>query len=127
MDAAKGPRFCSNDRFDFRGFQRTFDFVIAFSIWTHAPKSQIATMLDEFQRVANPGAKLIATWLSPRPYMPDYQGTTWVGRSHQSDQPGCVAHAQDWIGEAAASRGLGVKFFEGFVTISQSWVIVSCP
>jgi SAM-dependent methyltransferase len=127
MDAEKQPRFDTNDRFDFGAFGTTFDFVIAFSIWTHASKSQISTMLDQFKRTANPGAKFVTSWLSPRPSMADYNGTSWVGRSHESDQPGCVAHCPEWIREAAASRGLGLKIFEGFTTIHQNWVIVSCP
>ena len=126
MEGAKQPRFSHNDQFQFGEFQTTFDYVIAFSIWTHAPKIHVAKMLDEFQKVANPGAKLITTWLSPRPGMPDYQGTSWVGRSHQSDEPGCVAHSQDWIRDAAASRGLKVDFFEGFVTVQQNWAVFSC-
>jgi len=59
--------------------------------------------------------------------MPDYQGAAWVGRSHRSDQPGVVAHDPNWLVASAASRGLKCRFFDGFATLNQNWVIVSHP
>lgn len=127
MGADRRPRFSSNDTFDFGVFGTTFDFVLAFSIWSHASKCQISTMLDQFKKTANSGAKFITSWHPAREGLPDYQGTSWIGRSHQSDQPGTVAHDRGWIKEAASSRGLGLRFFDGFTTIGQYWLIFSRP
>lgn len=121
------PRFSLKDDFDFSVFGTTFDYVIAFSIWSHASKGQIASMLDAFKRTAKPGAKFLASWFAPREDMPDYQGTTWVGRSHRSDQPGVIAHDRDWLISAASARGLGCRFYDGFMTLGQNWAIVSHP
>jgi hypothetical protein len=125
LEAEKSPRFSNNEDFDFGVFGRRFDFVVAFSIWSHASKSQIETMLDQFKRTASPGAKFVTSWIPPRDDMPDYQGAAWVGRSHKSNQPGLIAHSQTWLTEAAASRGLSLKFFEGFTTLGQHWLVVS--
>jgi SAM-dependent methyltransferase len=123
----KRPRFSCNDDFDFGVFGTAFDQVIAFSIWSHASKRQISAMLDSFKKTAKPGARFLASWFPPREGMPDYQGTSWVGRSHQSDQPGVIAHDPNWLKTAASSRGLGCRFFNSFTTHGQNWVIVSRP
>jgi hypothetical protein len=43
---AKRPRFDHNADFNLTVFGERFDFVLARSIWTHASKTQIETMLD---------------------------------------------------------------------------------
>ena len=84
-------------------------------------------MLDQFKRTANPGGKLLTSWIPPRDEMPDYEGTSWVGRSHRSDQPGMVAHSRSWLTHAVGSRGLSVAFFGGFTTLDQHWLVISRP
>src|SRR5436190_8400701 len=42
---AKRPRFDSNDRFDFAVFDVRFSHFLARSVWTHASKPQVETML----------------------------------------------------------------------------------
>ncbi len=123
----KQPRFSLNADFDFGVFGTAFDYVVAFSIWSHASKGQILTMLDAFRRTARPGARFLASWFVPREHIPDYYGEAWVGRSHQSDQPGVVGHQPDWIMASASSRGLNCRFFEGFTTLGQRWAIVTHP
>ncbi len=123
----KRPSFRHNDDFDFGVFGTPFDFVIAFSIWSHASKEQIGRMLDSFQRTARPGGKFLASWFRPCPGMPDYEGSSWVGRSHQSDEPGVVAHDPAWLVTAAAARGLRCAFHDGFITLGQSWAVVTRP
>jgi len=121
----KQPRFSDNDDFDFRAFTTDFDYVIAFSIWSHASKPQIARMLDAFLETARPGARLAASWFVPREGIPDYQGASWVGRSHLSDEPGVVAHDPDWLAAAATSRGLEYQFLDDFMTLGQNWVVIT--
>ncbi len=123
----KHPRFSTNDRFEFGEFETRFDFVVAFSIWSHAAKVQIETMLDEFKRTANPGAKFVTSWAPTSPGAVDYQGTSWVGRSHKSDVAGYVMHDLNWLRGAVSSRGLELKLLNDFLTIGQSWVVVTYP
>jgi SAM-dependent methyltransferase len=56
------PRFSSNDDFDFSVFDERFDFVYARSIWTHASKPQISSMLSSFAANTSPGAVFLASY-----------------------------------------------------------------
>jgi cyclopropane fatty-acyl-phospholipid synthase-like methyltransferase len=125
LESQKSPQFSNNDDFDFGVFGKTFDFVVAFSIWSHASKGQIGTMLDQFGRTANPAGKFLTSWVPASKEKPDYEGTSWVGRSHRSDQPGIVAHSRSWVTDAVAARGFSVRFVEGFATLGQNWLVVS--
>jgi len=121
----KKPCFSHNDDFDFGVFATSFDFVIAYSIWSHASKPQIARMLDAFREMARPGARFVASWYVPSANLPDYQGTTWVGRSHQSDVPGVVTHDPAWLVATAAAHGLECQFIDDLMTLGQNWVVVT--
>lgn len=125
LESEKRPRFRHHDDFDFGVFETTFDFVVAFSIWSHASKAQIGTMLDQFRRTSQAGSKLISSWIPPRPGLPDYRGDGWVGRSHTSSRRGVVAHSREWLADAVSSRGLAVSFFEGFTTLGQHWLVAT--
>lgn len=105
---SKRPRFDSNPDFDFSVFGETFDFVLARSIWTHAAKDQIRKMLDGFAAHARPGGVFLASYRRAGLFRRDYRGRHWVGRSHESESPGMVAHRFGWVREECRVRGLGV-------------------
>ena len=44
----KSPRFDTNPRFDTSVFGEKFDFFLAYSVWTHASKLEIQSILDSF-------------------------------------------------------------------------------
>lgn len=117
------PRFDHNDRFDFEVFGTTFDYVVARSIWTHAAKPQIEAMLDSFVAVAGEGAVFLTSVLPVSDERPDYTGEEWVGRSHESDAPGTVAHSMDWIEAAVARRNLAVRT-TGPNVLRQQWLAI---
>jgi len=121
----KKPRFDFNDRFDFSVFGTRFTHFLARSVWTHASKQQIETMLDGVREYGTEDAVVLASFLEPSrltsaprivrsvlwrlgsgPLRPDFTGSEWVGRSDRSDRPGMVAHSFSWIRAAAARRGL---------------------
>jgi hypothetical protein len=102
----KRPKFDHNADFDFTIFNESFDFLVARSIWTHASKQQIQTMLDGFVRNANRSGIFLTSYIKPKFFLKDYQGTQWIGRSHESDSPGMVCHSFGWIQTACAKRGL---------------------
>ena len=102
----KQPRFDHNADFDFTGFGEMFDFFVARSIWTHASKPQIQTMLDGFVQTSKEQAVFLASYLKPTLFKKDYKGTAWIGRSHESDEPGIVVHRLGWIQSECANRGL---------------------
>ncbi len=102
----KRPRFLYNAVFDSAPFGTRFDFFVARSIWTHASKAQIALSLNSFVRDAAHGAVFLASYLPARSPADDYQGTRWVGTSHESDEPGVIRHALSWLRQQCTWRGL---------------------
>ncbi len=104
--AAKRPTFSYRDDFSMTQFAQQFDFYAARSIWTHASKAQIEAMLDGFVATSAPNATLLASYFPASAERPDYEGTEWVGLSHESSEVGTVAHSFEWISKACESRGL---------------------
>jgi SAM-dependent methyltransferase len=56
------PHFSENDDFDFSVFGEEFDFVFAGSVWTHASRQQIRTMLASFATSSSPSGVLLASY-----------------------------------------------------------------
>tara|TARA_B100000315_G_scaffold259506_1_gene315843 strand:- start:228 stop:896 length:669 start_codon:yes stop_codon:yes gene_type:complete len=102
----KQPKFDYNNDFDFTVFKEKFDYFMARSIWTHASKLQIQTMLDGFVNTANMGAEFITSYIKPTLFKRDYKNKNWVGKSHESDASGTVAHSLKWIQEECSKRSL---------------------
>ena len=105
----KAPMFDTNQEFDFGVFDAIFDYVIARSVWTHASKDQIEKMLDQFVLYSNEHSVFLTSYLKPRiPIIDDYRGKRWVGKSHESDQPGIARHSLWWIRKICRKRNLRV-------------------
>jgi len=102
----KKPMFDHNPDFNFMIFGEKFDVFVARSIWTHASKQQIQTMLDGFVSTANSGGIFLTSYLKPTFFKKDYMGGSWIGRSHESETPGLVRHSFGWIQGECAKRGL---------------------
>jgi hypothetical protein len=120
----KQPRFDTNPEFDSGVFDVKFDFFLAYSIWTHASKPQIETMLDNFLRDSKPGAVFLTSILPAVWPRHDYRGKRWFGTSHESDQPGCIRHSLNWIGSECRRRGLRVRRL-GRERDGQTWLQIS--
>ena len=120
--SAKLPRFDTNARFDTSVFGEKFDFFMAYSIWTHASKEQIRTMLDSFLGDAKEDAAFLTTYLPADWRHPDYQGKDWYGTSHESDVQGCIYHNRSWINAECESRGLVSRRLGRDKTYGQSWL-----
>jgi SAM-dependent methyltransferase len=120
----KKPVFAHNDDFDLDAFDGTeFDFILARSVWTHASKPQIERMLDSFGRVAADGGVFLTSYLRAGRFR-DFNGEQWVGRSHESDEPGVVKHSFGWIKQACERRGLQVTELEERRVNEQRWLRV---
>jgi SAM-dependent methyltransferase len=52
----------------------------------------------------------------------EYKGEEWVGRSHQSSQPGVVRHSFSWIAREAAEVGLCAQLMPYPIVNAQYWV-----
>ena len=123
--AAKRPRFDTNPRFDTSVFGETFDFFLAYSVWTHASKPQIETMLDAFLRDASPSGVFLTSYFPAGWWRPDYRGDAWYGTSHESDVPGCIHHDRRWIRSACERRGLTVRELGRDETYRQTWLAIT--
>ena len=119
--AGKRPRFDANPSFDTSVFGERFDFFLARSIWTHAPKRQIEAMLDNFVRDGAGGARFLTSYL-PADDGTDYAGDAWVGTSHESAAAGCIRHAFSWIASACDRRGLAAVELPGRRFNGQVWI-----
>ena len=122
---AKRPRFDTNPRFDTSVFGERFDFFLAYSVWTHASKPQIRTMLDAFLRDARDDAVFLASYLPAGWGRPDYRGDAWFGTSHESDVPGCIHHDRRWIRAECERRGLTARELGRDRTYRQSWLAIA--
>jgi hypothetical protein len=128
LQAAKRPSFDTNDRFDFSVFGVKFDVLLARSIWTHAPKSQIQTMLDGFVHNSNPDAFFLTSYLPASWFgrgAADYSGTQWIGRSHTSTEPGLIRHKRSWIEGECHARGLSCRQLSDPPFAGQYWLRIS--
>lgn len=121
---ANEPEFNHNADFDFAVFQASFDYLVARSIWTHCTKQQIQAMLDGFLENTNSEAKFVTSYVRPTLMRRDYMGTKWVGRSHESDDPGVVSHSLKWIRTECDTRGLVVDEIKDEVLNfgNQTWL-----
>jgi hypothetical protein len=123
--AAKRPRFDTNPSFDTSAFGEKFDFFLAYSVWTHAAKPQIETMLDSFLRGAKEGGVFLTSFLPAGWGRPDYQGDKWHGTSHESHVPGCIYHSRRWIKAECDGRRLITKELGRDKTYRQSWLQIT--
>jgi hypothetical protein len=122
---AKRPRFDANARFDTSVFGERFDYFLAYSIWTHASKSQIGVMLDAFVRDATERGVFLTSYFPAGWGRPDYREDAWYGTSHESDVPGCIHHDRRWIRAACERRGLVVRTLGRDVTYRQWWLAIT--
>ena len=120
----KRPRFDGNSKFDTSVFSEKFDFFLAYSIWTHASKPQIQTMLEGFLRDSTGQGKFLTTYLPTTSMRRDYRGDKWYGTSHESEVPGCIRHDFKWIRAECEIRGLSVSQLTRDVTHGQSWLLL---
>ena len=118
----KRPRFDTNPHFDTSVFGEKFDFFLAYSIWTHAPKRQIQAMLDSFVRDSKDKGVFLTSYLPAGWRNPDYKGDRWNGTSHESDVPGCIYHSLRWIKAECDIRRLTVLELGRDKTYGQSWL-----
>jgi hypothetical protein len=122
----KRPRFDNNAAFDTSVFGKKFDFFVARSVWTHASKPQIQVMLDAFRRDAAQNGVFLTSYLRARPFFAqDYRGERWIGRSHESSDPGLVRHSFKWIAQQCAERKLEVRELREDVENGQIWLRIT--
>ena len=121
----KRPRFDTNPRFDTSVFGEKFDFFLAYSVWTHASKLQIQSMLDSFLHDSKEDGVFLTSYLPANWRHPEYQGDKWHGTSHESDVPACIHHSLRWIKAVCDRRGLTARELDRDKTHGQSWIEIT--
>lgn len=109
---AKRPLFHHGRDFALGPFGRSFDYVVAHSVFSHAPVPQIRCCLAEVRAVMRPGATLLATFVpGPR----DYAGEKWAH---------CAHYRPERLVELAAERGLDAELPDWSHPNSQLWLVL---
>jgi len=114
----KQPRFSTNSNFDFSVFiqkqksekTQLFDVVTSRSVWSHTSKVQIQQYLASFAKYTNPTAFLATSVIEvTEDCSKDYNGTEWVGKSHEANDAGVVVHCMPWLRKVCKAEGLVVR------------------
>ena len=122
LSDAKAPRFSGTSDFDASEFGVRFDFWVARSVWTHASIHQIDAMLSSFAATAKDDAVFLTSYL-PASRDSGYEGTGWIGRSHESNEPGLVRYEPAQLTDVCAKYGLGIWRLQED-NLSQQWLVV---
>jgi hypothetical protein len=106
-------------------FGEKFDFFLAYSVWTHASKLQIQSMIDSFLHDSKEDGVFLTSYLPANWRHPDFQGDKWYVTSHESDLPGCIHHTLRWIRAECHRRGLTARELDRDKTHGQSWIAIA--
>lgn len=71
----KKPTFVNNDQFQLDSFGRSFDFLLAQSIFSHTTRQQLQKCLQQAAKVMTPTSYFVATYFKGDS---DYAGDTWT-------------------------------------------------
>lgn len=114
--AIKRPTFHHTETFQLGVFGRTFDFLLAHSIFTHASQDQIRTCLGEARKVMTPSSLFLATYA---PGEASYEGDAWL-------YPEMCRYTAETMRALAEEQGLACEEI-GWPHIRQRWVALSLP
>ncbi len=111
----KAPLFHHVDDFEMASLARTFDYLLAHSIFSHASQAQIRRCCEQAHAVMGPKSLFYATFLIGDR---DYDGTDWV-------YPELVPYTWRWIREAATAAGLHATQLDWHHPNKQRWVLLT--
>lgn len=103
--------------FDLQQFDRRFDFLLAQSIFSHAPPEDVRTCLGEAAQVLAPGGRFCATVM---PGDISYTGDCW-------QYPGLVTYRLDDIHAFARDQGLVCRPLSWPHPSGQTWLVFTHP
>jgi SAM-dependent methyltransferase len=115
--ALKQPTFAYVDDFSLTTFGRTFDFVLAQSIFSHASLRQIRRCLAQAKEVLEPEGVFAATYMEGPG---DHAGDEWV-------YPGWVEYRPSTIARVASEAGLAAAPSDWPHPNGQRWVLFTHP
>jgi len=126
MIRLKRPTFGYQDDLTFSGFDQDFDFVLANSVFSHAPPRAIRTGLAEAAKVMKPDALFLASFMRGTR---NYEGESWIFSDDvDTGAPGRMTslstYTVPFMEALCAECGLLVDMVPGIHPGSQTWMIV---
>jgi hypothetical protein len=121
--ALKRPTFSHDPDFTLTTFGRTFDYLLAQSIFSHAGQRQIARCLSQARLVMEPRSMFAATFNEWQPGAADeqnYSGEEWV-------YPGSTYFTFDRMVELAHEQGLECRRLDWVHPGGQTWTMFTRP
>jgi hypothetical protein len=110
----KRPLFRFSRNFDFKDLG-TFDYLLAQSVFTHAPMHDIERCLAAASEVLREGGLLVATYL---PGAVDYSSADWV-------YPGCVRYRPETMAELVRAAGLRSRLLGYQHPAGCEWLLIA--
>lgn len=122
------PRFIHSRDFPVASFNERFDFVLAYSIFTHASQEQIKKCLKNVEKnlvegdETKRGGIIIASFMLGNE---DYMGDKWVYPSHTGrTENGFVKYTEDTIKRMAAESNLFCSRIDWVKIHKQVWMVL---
>lgn len=114
---ARHPTFSRDDSFQLSQFGVAFDFVLAVSIFSHAPLTSIRTALGEAAECLADDGKLVATYVEGPE---DYTGDAWSYR-------GTVSYTRATMVRLIREAGLTPLALRWSQRWNQEWLLILRP
>jgi SAM-dependent methyltransferase len=110
----------------FSGFDQAFDFVLANSVFSHAPPHAIRTGLREAARVMKPDALFLASFMRGSR---NYEGESWIFSDDiDAGAPGRMTslstYTVGFMEDLCAECGLLVDMVHGIHPGAQTWMVI---
>lgn len=124
--AMKQPRFRFTDDLDLSAFDQSFDFLIANSVFSHAPPAAIRTGLTQAAKVMKPDALFLASFMRGSR---DYEGEHWIFDDQlDAGAPGRInslsTYTRPFLEDLCSDCGLMVDFIDGIHPGGQTWMFL---
>ena len=113
----KRPRFLFDRNFSCTSFNVAFDYIIAQSIFSHAPMAQIRRCLSQARSSMKDTSLLAASFAEGDT---DYAGDTWL-------YPDIVRYRATTMERLAAEAGLACRRLDWFHIGGQAWFVFFVP
>lgn len=121
----KQPHFYFSGKFDLTYFPHSFDYLLACSVFSHAPLKSVRVCLEEAASVMHGESIFAFTWVKGK----DYKGTEWVSANKaRGDKPGgkaWVTYSTETIKKACKDAGLYAEPIHFPHPAGQSWMIAA--
>jgi hypothetical protein len=111
----KSPSFNNNSDFLLSIFNQNFDYILAYSIFSHATKNQIIKCITEASKIMKDDSKFFASFFMGNK---NHDGDKWV-------YPGKTEYTIDFIKNIAENQGLECEMLEIEHPTEQTWIEMS--